>query len=120
MNFKRRSRPGSVEHGISRLAGELARTDLSFAVMLFVEGQPLPGFEFSRSRRLYVFVKAGNENPTLRIFQFADDLNQREKRIRRRTPVHAGVQISLRSNGFNFGIDQPAQPNAQGREIGRE
>ena len=88
--------------------------------MLFVERQALPGFEFGCTRGLYVLIKSGKEDLSLGIFQLADNFNQREKWVRRRPAVHAGVQVHLRAHGFNFGINQPAQSYAQSRQIGGE
>ena len=120
VDFERRTRPGAVENRIAGLAGENLRSDFGLAIVLLVEGQTLPGFEFVLARSFHAFVEAGDQNFALRIFQLADDLDQREERIRRGAAVHAGVQIDLGADGFDLGVDQAAQADAQRGKIGRE
>ncbi len=47
VDFQRRTRPGAVEHRVSGLAGENFRADFGLAVVLLIEWQALPGFQFS-------------------------------------------------------------------------
>ena len=54
VHFQRGPRPGAIEHRESRLAGQHLGSDFSFAIVLFVERQPLPGFEFGCGRSLYL------------------------------------------------------------------
>ena len=97
VNFQRGTRPGAIQHRVSGLAGENLGADFGLAIVLFVEGQTLPGFQFVLRRSFDVFVEAGNQDLALRVFQLADDFDQREERIRRGAAVHAGVQIGLRA-----------------------
>ena len=120
VDFERGPRPGAIEHGVTRLAGEDFRADFGLAVVLFVEGQPLPGFQFVLGRSFHALVEAGNQDLAFGVFQLADDLDQREERIRRCAAVHAGVQIGLGAVRFDLGIDQAAQSDAQRGKIGRE
>ena len=46
VDFKRGTRPGALEHGVVRFAGEDSRTDFRLAIVLFVEGQRLPRLQF--------------------------------------------------------------------------
>ena len=56
----------------------------------------------------------------VRILQLAMISISAKKRIRSGAAVHARVQIGHRARGFNFGVNQPAQPDAQCRKIGGE
>ena len=88
--------------------------------MLFVEGQTLPGLEFGRGRGFHALVEAGDQDFALGVFHLADHLDQGEEGIRRSAAVHARVQIGLGAVGFDLGIDQAAQADAQSGKIGRE
>src|SRR5579864_175750 len=93
VNLKRGPRPGSVENRVARFSSENFRSDFRLAVMLFVEGEALPGFQFGSGRGFHAFVEAGYQDFAFRIFHLADDLDQGEKRVRGSATVHAGVQI---------------------------
>ena len=120
VDFERGARPGAVEDRVAGFSGEDFGADFGLAVVLFVEGQTLPGFEFVLGRSLDAFVEAGDQDFALGVFQLADDLDQGEERIRGSASVHAGVQVGLGAVGFDFGVDQTAQADAQRGKIGRE
>jgi hypothetical protein len=65
VNFERGTRPGAVEHGVAGFSGENFRADFGFAVVLFVEGQTLPGFEFGGRRGFHAFIEAGDQDFSL-------------------------------------------------------
>src|SRR5205085_5376854 len=69
---------------------------------------------------LYLFVKARNQDLTFAILQFADDLSEREERVRGCATVHAGVQVRLSAKSFNLRVNETTQANAQGRKVGRK
>ena len=54
------------------------------------------------------------------VFEFGDDLRQRDKRIGRRAAIHAGVQIGLCAAHFELGVDHAAQADAKRRQAGRK
>jgi hypothetical protein len=113
VDFQRRARPRALLHGKSWLAREFLCPDFVLPVLLFVKGKGLPRLQFF-FRRLFDFViEVRNEDLAVLVFEFGDDLAKREERIRRRAPIHAGVQIHLRAGGFKFGIDQAAQADVE-------
>src|SRR5262249_409112 len=91
VDLQRRTRPGAVEHRISRLPRKHFGANFSLAVMLLIERQALPGFQLVFAWRLGVLIKAWNQNSAFAVLQLADDSNEREKRIRRSATVHPGV-----------------------------
>ena len=99
----------------TQLAGQHIGSDFGLAIVLFVERQMLPGFQFIAGRLLNGVVEAGDQNFALLIFQLADNFHQAEDRIRSSSAVDAGVQIGLRALRFDFGVDQSAQADAQCR-----
>ena len=120
VDFKRRTRPRAVENGVAGFAGQDFRSDFGLAILLFIEGQPLPGLEFVFARLLHALIEAGDKHLAIGVLELADDFDEGKERIGRCAAVHAGMEVSLGSNRFNFRIDQPAQADAQSRKIGRE
>ena len=60
VDVERGASPGALENAVAVFADELAGADFGDAVMLFVEGQALPGGEFLGAGRDDVVVKAGD------------------------------------------------------------
>src|SRR5579859_8267745 len=81
--------------------------------MLFIERQPLPGFEFVFSWLLHAFVKIGNQYLPFRVFELADDLNQRKQRVRGRAAVHAGMQIGLCALGLDLRVHRSEEHTSE-------
>ncbi len=120
MHIERGPGPGALKHAVAGLAHQLLRADFVHAVLLFVEGQALPGGEFLGAGRDDVVVEAGDENVAVFVFEFGDDLRQRDEGIGRRAAVHAGVQIGICAAHLELGVDHAAQADAKGRQAGRE
>src|SRR5271165_137884 len=120
VDFERGARPGAVEDGVAGLSGERFRSDFGFAVVLFVEGQALPGFEFVFGWSLHTFIEAGDQDFALGVLQLADDFDEGKERIGGCAAIHAGVQVGLGAPGFDFGVDQAAQADTERGKIGRE
>ena len=112
MHFKRGPRPGAIKHRVAGLASEHFGADFRLAIVLLIEGQPLPRLQLVRSRSLHLRVETRNQNFALRVFELADDFNQREERIGRRPAVHAGVQVSLRAVSLDLRVHQSSQTDA--------
>ena len=69
VDFERGARPGAIEHRVAGLAGEHGGADFGLAIVLLVERQPLPGFEFGFAGSLHALVKAGDQNFALGVLQ---------------------------------------------------
>src|SRR3974390_732581 len=120
VDFERGAGPGAVEHGVSGLAGEHVGADFGFAVLLFIKRKAGPGLEFVVSGLLYGIVEAGDEDVTVGVFQLTEDLDETEDRVRSGATVHAGVQIDLGAFGFDLGVEQAAQADAERGNVGRK
>ena len=112
--------PGALENAEAAFADELAGADFGDAVMLFVEGQALPGGEFLGAGRDDVVVEAGNQDVAVFVFEAGDDLREGDEGIGRRAAVHAGVEIGFGAADFEFGVDHAAQADAEGGQAGGE
>src|SRR5262249_26228512 len=89
-------------------------------VLLLIERQPRPGFPLFFSGRNYTVVKSGNPDVPVTILERAEDLRDRLNRVGRRAAIDAGMQVVVRAFDEKLPIDDPAQPDADGRQPGGE
>src|SRR6185437_8458552 len=113
VHLKRRTRPGTIKHGITGFAGEDLRSNFCFAVMLFVEWEALPGLQLRSGWGLHLGIETGDQDAAFRILQLGNNLDQSKKRIGRGASVHAGMQICFGADGLNLGINQATWSDAQ-------
>src|SRR5262249_4321405 len=118
VNFERGTRPGAIESGKSRFTSESVGTYFGFAEVLLIEGELFPGLQLRSTRRFHLRIEARDQYAAFRVFEFADDFDQAEKRVGGNTSVHAGVEISPGTNRLDFGINQASQAHAQSWQIG--
>src|SRR5208283_2539792 len=67
VDLERGARPRAIQDRVARFAGQGLGTDFGLAIVLFVEWQTLPGFEFVLAWRLHVFIEAGDEDFAFRV-----------------------------------------------------
>ena len=121
VNFHGGPRPHTLQHRVTRFAGQLRGADFLAQKFLFVERELPPAFAFHRAGRHHVIVHTWNSDGTGGVFTLREQLHQAMNRIRRGAAIEAGMQIASRAGGFQFHIDQAAQPDAQsGKALGVE
>ena len=97
----RDQRRSSTEYPFSPIS---AVEPTSFFVILFVEGQALPYRQFGVGGGFHVVVETGDKNLAIGFLELSDHLGQGEHGIRRRSAIHAGVQIGLRGGAASSSV----------------
>ena len=100
MHVERGARPGALHDSVAGLADQRAGAHFGDAVVLFVEGQAVPGFELLGAGRNDVVVEAGDEDVAFLVLELGQHLRDGDEGIGGRAAVHAGVQIGFCAADF--------------------
>src|SRR5579884_2196168 len=116
VHFEGRASPNPRQNTLIRLSDQSTGSDFFLKKLLLGEGKTGPALQLLGIRRRNIVIDAGNENASVSVFSFCEQLDQTVDRVGRRAAIHARMQVARWARRLYLEIDEPSQAHAQRRD----